>query len=660
MPALRTRDTHPAPARSLEVTTSAPPPALAIISPTPRACAFTFPIAHNLADSPFSSPSNSPFEPDLRALALSARSSPNSSHHEQDCGPDALDFPLHELDLARLEGAKEPRVKQEAQPLPLSAFTRTLSPAALALPHASATSSSPAPPPTGPVRRKSSSSASPDERRPKKGDDDYVKRPENAFILFRRKCCEERALSSSSSLPAPSSSSANAASAPPSLAAGPSSADSASLAQPGKKQRQADLSKTISAQWKALSPGERAYWEELAREKKREHEAAHPGYVYRPQRAAKRSAPASSGGASTSPSKRKNSAPQQGQGGAQVEFVVPAPRSGRSASAPTPPPYQAIQIPNVYFGSPASSSSLSPPSSSFSPSDANAYSPTDSGAPSLMPMISRRGGGGGFDYMPSFTGAFEFEQGLQSSEFLRSMFGSSAVPSASTTSISPLAAIASMSPTNGVLSPASSTSGSGPSSPYTPASASFHPSAFSSPAPASAYTPGSTYPAADATSSGSDAFALDSSALGLDLDLQSVQHTQEDYTSYASAWAASSPWASSFSSSGMGMGGGVGLEMGDFDLARIPEIGFELGGCAFPASSFGADASYPGLDGEGNAYPEHDEYAGGEAEGMDFGMGEHDFGAGAYEGEEMRMGMDFGSGEQDGMGFDAMMEGRGF
>ncbi|KAJ7136948.1 hypothetical protein C8R44DRAFT_530013, partial [Mycena epipterygia] len=51
-----------------------------------------------------------------------------------------------------------------------------------------------------------------------------------------------------------------------------------------KKQRQADLSKTISQQWKALAPAERAKWEALAKEKKREHETLHPNYVYRPQR----------------------------------------------------------------------------------------------------------------------------------------------------------------------------------------------------------------------------------------------------------------------------------------------------------------------------------------------------------------------------------------
>ncbi|KAJ7157525.1 hypothetical protein C8R43DRAFT_826074, partial [Mycena crocata] len=93
-------------------------------------------------------------------------------------------------------------------------------------------------------------------------------RPEDVFILFRRKCCKGRALSISS----PSTS------APSSLASGPSLAGNV----PGKKKRQADLSKTISQRWKALSPDARAYREALAKEKKRVHEALHPNYVYRP------------------------------------------------------------------------------------------------------------------------------------------------------------------------------------------------------------------------------------------------------------------------------------------------------------------------------------------------------------------------------------------
>ncbi|THU95225.1 hypothetical protein K435DRAFT_612759, partial [Dendrothele bispora CBS 962.96] len=83
-------------------------------------------------------------------------------------------------------------------------------------------------------------------------------RPENAFILFRRKCCEDRQLELDSA------------------------SDSASSSAPTKRQRQADLSKTISQQLQSLSAEERQYWERLAKEKKKEHEALYPDYVYRP------------------------------------------------------------------------------------------------------------------------------------------------------------------------------------------------------------------------------------------------------------------------------------------------------------------------------------------------------------------------------------------
>ncbi|EKM57705.1 uncharacterized protein PHACADRAFT_58554, partial [Phanerochaete carnosa HHB-10118-sp] len=72
--------------------------------------------------------------------------------------------------------------------------------------------------------RRRRSTVSDNERRPKRGDEDYIKRPENAFILFRRKCCEDR----------------NQAQEDPEDPA----------AAPAKKQRQADLSKAISQQWK--------------------------------------------------------------------------------------------------------------------------------------------------------------------------------------------------------------------------------------------------------------------------------------------------------------------------------------------------------------------------------------------------------------------------
>ncbi|KAJ7613238.1 hypothetical protein FB45DRAFT_274420 [Roridomyces roridus] len=515
MPALRTRDTHPA-VRSLEVNTSVPPPSLTIISPTPRA--FTFPISHNLADSPYSSPSNSPFEPDLRALDLSSSSTTPSSSVDDQCCP--------------------------RTPPPLSAYTRTLSP--------SETSS--------PSRRKSTSG---EERRPKKGDDDYVKRPENAFILFRRKCCEDRALGISTT----------SASAPSSLAAGPSSADSPALASNGKKQRQADLSKTISQQWKALSVEQRSHWEQLAKEKKKEHEALHPNYVYRPQRANKNRAATSS---SSSAAKRKNSAPAPAQ---DIEFVVPAPRGhhGRSASAPTPPPYQSIRMPNVYFGA------------------ATPESPT-----SLMPMISRRGSASGsqssFDYMPSFGAAVDFEASLQSSDFLRAMFPAGGAESS-------------------MLSPASSASGSGPSSPYTPASASFHPSAYA----ATPYAGGNP----------SD-FSLDGPA-----PIGSTQPA-EDYAAYASVWATTSPWAAAPSAAS-------GFAEGDFDISRIPELGWDLS-CGTGAAPQGElELAYP----------------------IDFGM---DMGAADEGSVDLDLGgngLDLHFGMSDDlsvseMGFDEMMTGAGF
>ncbi|KAF8954179.1 hypothetical protein BDZ97DRAFT_514398 [Flammula alnicola] len=102
---------------------------------------------------------------------------------------------------------------------------------------------------------------------------------------------------------------------------------------------------------------------------------------------------------------------------ASISFVVPVPRQhGRSASAPTPPLYELIQIPNVYHMIPSCPTS-----------------------PSLLPMISRRSAHPGhpdeatfsFDYLPNNNAYIpppsdamsgQFEASLQSSEFLRGMF----------------------------------------------------------------------------------------------------------------------------------------------------------------------------------------------------------------------------------------------
>lgn len=303
-----------------------PPPTLNIVSPTPRA--FTFPVSHNLSssDSPYSSPSQSPFEPDLRSNQAIPSASSSTPPPVRSLSP-------------------------EPNPVPLR-------------------SSSPVP---SHHKRRKSSCSSDIERRPKKGDEDYIKRPENAFILFRRKCCEDRQQAQE---------------------------EAAAADAPTKKQRQADLSKTISQQWKSLSSEERQYWEQLAKDKKKEHEQMYPNYVYRPQRAKDKD-----GRAKNKKSKKLDSEMPE-----SLSFIVPTvPRPhGRSASAPTPPPYQSIQVPNVYQLTPSCPTS-----------------------PSLLPMISRRSAHPGhsddplanFDYMPtnrfsSFPAPNQFDSSFQVSCFL--------------------------------------------------------------------------------------------------------------------------------------------------------------------------------------------------------------------------------------------------
>jgi hypothetical protein len=393
MPAQHTRDT---PSYSLEVITDGPQlPTLSIISPTPRA--FTFPINDSVTDSPFSSPSSSPFEPDLRSLAITCTPPPSA-----------------------------PTIVCTTSP------TNTIEPASPAV--------------STPKRRKSSCSADL-ERRPKKGDEDYVKRPENAFILFRRKCCEDRQNAQSESADAPS-----------------------------KKQRQADLSKTISQQWKSLSPEERHHWEELAKEKKKEHEQMYPNYVYRPQRSKDKD-----GRLKNRKAKGIRGEYEHETDSESLSFVLPfqtAPftrRHGRSASAPTPPiPYQSIQLPNVYM-------------------------PSCPASPSFLPMIRRRsahpnhpqGSMAPFDFLPnnlmhpSFGRAGGFEASLQPAELFPDMYTTTNCQSASRSfaQLQPLCMIPDqssllqahpiISPSSsiGTLSPSPSSPISGPSTPYTPAGA---------------------------------------------------------------------------------------------------------------------------------------------------------------------------------------------
>ena len=47
-----------------------------------------------------------------------------------------------------------------------------------------------------------------------------------------------------------------------------------------QRQHQADLSKTISQQWRLLSAEEREYWDDLARQRKKEHKEMYSQDVY--------------------------------------------------------------------------------------------------------------------------------------------------------------------------------------------------------------------------------------------------------------------------------------------------------------------------------------------------------------------------------------------
>jgi hypothetical protein len=141
----------------------------------------------------------------------------------------------------------------------------------------------------------------------------------------------------------------------------------------------------------------------MAKDKKKEHEQLYPNYVYRPQRARDKDGKTKN---------KKTKKIEQDTG--SLSFVVPIHRHyGRSASAPTPPPYQSIQIPKIYHMTPSCPTS-----------------------PSLLPMISRRSAYPGhpeevmssFDYLPNnsyapqcFPVPGQFEANLQSSEFLRNM-----------------------------------------------------------------------------------------------------------------------------------------------------------------------------------------------------------------------------------------------
>ncbi|KAJ7192949.1 hypothetical protein B0H12DRAFT_735879 [Mycena haematopus] len=397
------------------------PPSPVIIAPTPRT--FTFAGHNQVSASPSHSPSKSPFEHDLRAVDLS-RSSPSTP-----------------VSLRDVECRSAP---------PQSTFSR------IVFPVSETKSSSPARQMPYPTSRAGTPI---EERRPKKGDDDYVKRPENSFILFRRQCCED--LAAASALPSP----ASASTAP-------------------KKHRQADLSRTISQRWKALSPEERSHWEALANEKKREHEQLHPNYVYRPRRTgAKNRSSVPSAAEPASISMQSSAPPLQA-----TEFVLPR-APAHSATAPTSLPIQA---------SLAHAQSTSVPGAGDSGDDPM----------SLMAMMLELQRGvenqtGGFDYVPTKFGIFE---------------PSSLLPPP------PPAAVG-----GALLSPASSAD----SSPYTLCT-SFPPSVFTSTSFADTQPP-----AAPPDDMGLGLYEPAASTQAVGDSVSGYEYTQQ-----APAWFVSSPWSS--------------------------------------------------------------------------------------------------------------------
>ncbi|KAF6765329.1 hypothetical protein DFP72DRAFT_867537 [Ephemerocybe angulata] len=431
MPALRTRDTS----RSLEVTTDAPaPPALTILSPTPKT--FAFPTSHNLSGSPYSSPSHSPFEPDHNPR-------PQYPAHPNSLNPSTPPDP-------------SPRTRCDPHP----------------------------PTPSTHKRRKSSTcSTDSTEHRPKKGDDGYIKRPENAFILFRRKCCEDRQ----------------------------AAAEEAATMQDGpqKKQRQADLSKTISQQWKGLPAEDRQYWENLAKEKKKEHEQMYPNYVYRPQRSKDKDGRSK---------KNKSTSRKRGEEDG-VKIFVP---QQQSASR-----YQEISLPVVHHLYPQAASEDTGP---------------------LGPLLAKMPSdnlANGFDWVPSASYAppslatNQFNPHLVSMEYTQNLF--TQPPQLRRSSLMPLSHLT---PSNGpILSPLerisapSSGSSSGSSSPASPVNGPFTPS--SAALPYSFHT--SMQPPNDFESLGPlDPLDPNLSTSQAELDLHAELHhqeqTQQDFSQYSWGW----------------------------------------------------------------------------------------------------------------------------
>ncbi|CAK5277000.1 unnamed protein product [Mycena citricolor] len=395
-----------------------------IVAPVPRV-QFTFPSSHNLSDSPHDSPCSSPVEPELGSLSRtradcrlgstsSSSSSSSSSISSLASSSTSTSPPSSEFSYDAPSTPTKP---------PLSVLTRTLSPVCVTV-----TPKSTPPRVSGPAAQSSPLASSPlsfcdhstfdvspheEERRPKRGDDDYIKRPENSWMLFRRKTLESYAADKGKL-----------------LASHPSNKSSG--AGGSGKPRQADLSKMISAKWRALGPEERAEWDELAKQRKREHELRYPDYVFRPQRAARPNSNrardeggARSGGAGG----RKQHQRRDVEKPQVLEFVVPSiPPAQEQHQQQHGAPYMTVEVPNI-FASPAPTSLTSAPCSPLdlllepiTPQQQQSMSPT-----SLVPMLAcnatlaLQDSCAQWDFQPQVVSA-QFSDSLQSSDFLRSIF----------------------------------------------------------------------------------------------------------------------------------------------------------------------------------------------------------------------------------------------
>ncbi|OSD05023.1 hypothetical protein PYCCODRAFT_1362856 [Trametes coccinea BRFM310] len=295
--------------------------------------------------------------------------------------PRAFTFPINDTRFPNSPSSSpfEPTLKSiPSTPPPFRPFSPTSSigsDSSLSVPDS--TFSSPTAPASSRAssrRRRRSTVSDVEERRPKKGEVGYIKRPENAWMLFRKQHVRDVAAAWE---------------------------EAAAASDEAKKQRQADLSKSLSQQWKNLPPEEKQYWEELAKQKKEEHKIMYPNYQYRPQR-------------------KKNGKSKKGKGQKDADmdtdaesftFQLPVSSSparsltrdyatsghghghGRRAiSAPTPPPaFQTIQLPTVWMPSCPTSPTLIPRISGRSPapSVANIPPPTES-----APLTT-------FDYAPN-------------------------------------------------------------------------------------------------------------------------------------------------------------------------------------------------------------------------------------------------------------------